>query len=103
MSRLYQDLDRNRDLHPLYENVTLQTETDTTHASTLEIRGFNPNTHIDTIVLYFENTKRSGGDEVIDHTRNSDVIYITYKSEESKYDIIDLILNLSRKFEPRVK
>ncbi|KAJ8317273.1 hypothetical protein KUTeg_005177 [Tegillarca granosa] len=56
-------------------------EDDNQPLCTIEIKGFKSSSSDDTIQFYFENPRRSGGGDIDDFTRTSDVIYITFEDE----------------------
>ncbi|XP_046558431.1 LOW QUALITY PROTEIN: protein mono-ADP-ribosyltransferase PARP14-like [Haliotis rubra] len=57
--------------------------------STIEVRGFKPNTSRDTLEYYFENTKRSGGGPVTNSEKKDDVIFITFESPEVVQNVLE--------------
>ncbi|KAK3598400.1 hypothetical protein CHS0354_019803 [Potamilus streckersoni] len=51
---------------------------------TIEVRGVTKSLNLTTLQLYFENKKRSGGDEIVkfEYKEENEIAYITYESEE---------------------
>ena len=49
----------------------------------LEVRGVSPSTSVDTVMMYFENTRRSGGGDVKNIMKVGDgVFHIIFEEEQ---------------------
>ena len=48
----------------------------------VEVHGLSPSIDEETLEMYFENSKRSGGDSIVNTDLQEGVAYIEYESEE---------------------
>ena len=54
---------------------------------TIEVQGVSPSIEEETLAMYFENEKRSGGDKVLKTNldKSTGIAYIEFESEEGKF------------------
>ena len=63
--------------------VTL--EHDVTEGTTIEVHGLDPSTTADTVLMFFESKRRSGGGDVdsVQFDPDTHVAYVTFHSQDS--------------------
>lgn len=78
-------------IHPDVKVEDVPEEADNDAENILQVRGVSPQTSEETVMVYFENTRRSGGGDVKSIKLKDGVFYIVFEDEHGMFLSVILI------------